>query len=60
MTAEATATRSILDDLDAGRRRAGIPDADAPGGVLGQDGGADEEGEGDSHPHGGQCTRGRF
>jgi 2,3,4,5-tetrahydropyridine-2,6-dicarboxylate N-succinyltransferase len=32
MTAEATATGSILEDLDAGRRRAAIPDAAAPGG----------------------------
>ncbi len=31
MTAEAS-TSSILEDLDAGRRRAAVPDADAPGG----------------------------
>jgi 2,3,4,5-tetrahydropyridine-2-carboxylate N-succinyltransferase len=32
MTAEAAPATSILEDLDAGRRRAAIPDADAPGG----------------------------
>ncbi len=32
MTAEAITSRSILDDLDAGRRRAAVPDPSAPGG----------------------------
>jgi 2,3,4,5-tetrahydropyridine-2-carboxylate N-succinyltransferase len=32
VTAEIIAAASILEDLDAGRRRAAIPDADAPGG----------------------------